>query len=352
MILCDDERRMPSAVAEQPPMSEVDETSEQPKASPIYWVLSLGIAAVLLYYSLRGVDWSGVWTSLKRADPVGISAALGIMSIALVLRAMRWRVLLSTECEISRPDVFWATAAGYLGNNFLPARAGELVRTVMISRRTGLTKTFVLTTALGERVVDALALITIGAVVLLMLPTNPGWLSEAAQPLAIAGIVGVLAISLFPLFQTLWERVLRALPIPARYRERAEHLLHHGLQGLKSFHNPRRLAKYLVYTAAIWFLDGSIVVVGAQAIGITIAYPIAFLLIVGLGLSSALPSTPGYVGIYQFVAVQVLTPFGFTQNDAIAFILLFQGMTYVVFLLWGSLGLWSNSRTPAAAITA
>lgn len=333
-------------------MSEQSESTSRPKASPIYWVISLGLAAVLLYYSLRGVDWSGVLGSLKRANPTGIAFALAIMSLALILRAMRWRVLLSTAQAIPRPDVFWATAAGYLGNNFLPARAGELVRTVMISRRTGLTKTFVLTTALSERVVDALALITIGAVVLLMLPTNPGWLADAAQPLAIAGIIGVIAISMFPLFQPLWERILRKIPIPERFRERAEHLLHHGLQGLKSFHNGRRLFKYLVYTAVIWFLDGSIVVVGAQAIGITIPYPIAFLLIVGLGLSSALPSTPGYVGIYQFVAVQVLTPFGFTQSDAIAFILLFQGMTYVVFLLWGSIGLWSNSRTAVPAAIA
>lgn len=326
-------------------MPEAAETITRPKPSPIYWVVSLAIAAVLLYYSLRGVDWPGVWEALRSADPLGVCAALSIMSFALLLRALRWRVLLSTQRNIPLVDVFWATAAGYLGNNFLPARAGELVRTVMISRRTGLSKTFVLTTALIERIVDALALITIGSVVLLILPTNPGWLADAAQPLAIAGIAGVIVLILLPLFQSAWERLLKRVPIPERFRERAEHFLHEGLQGLKSFHDRRRLAKYLTLTSVIWFLDGSIVVVGADAIGIAIPYTVAFLLIVGLGLSSALPSTPGSVGIYQFVAVKVLTPFGFSQSDAIAFILLFQGMTYVVFILWGSLGLWAGSKT-------
>lgn len=333
-------------------MSEAAESTNPSRPSPIYWVVSLALAGGLLYYSLRGVDWLTVWEVLKGANPPGIAAALGIMSMALLLRSLRWRVLLSTERQMPASDVFWATAAGYLGNNFLPARAGEFVRTLMISRRTGLSKTFVLTTALCERVVDALALISIASVVLLVLPEeNPGWLSDAAEPLAAVGIAGVIVLSLFPLFERFWERLLARLPIPLRFRERAEHFLRQGTQGLRSFHDRSRLARYLLLTAVIWFLDGAIVVVGAKAIDMTIPLPIAFLLIAGLGLSSALPSTPGYVGIYQFVAVSILTPFGFTQNAAIAFILLFQAMTYVVYLTWGALGLWIGSKAPALAVS-
>jgi uncharacterized protein (TIRG00374 family) len=325
-------------------MTEVAESPAQSRPSPIYWIVSLALAAVLLYYSLRGVDWATVWEVLKGADPPGIAAALAIMSFALFLRSLRWRVLLSTEKRMPVSDVFWATAAGYLGNNFLPARAGEFVRTLMISRRTGLSKTFVLTTALCERVVDALALITIASAVLLILPENPGSLSEAVEPLAIAGIAGVIVLSLFPLFEPFWERVLARLPIPERFRERAEHFLRQGVQGLRSFHDRARLAKYLLLTAVIWFLDGAIVVVGSNAIDVSIPLTVAFLLLAGLGLSSALPSTPGYVGIYQFVAVTILTPFNFTQESAIAFILLFQAMTYIAFLFWGTIGIWISSR--------
>jgi uncharacterized membrane protein YbhN (UPF0104 family) len=71
---------------------------------------------------------------------------------------------------------------------------------------------------------------------------------------------------------------------------------------------------------------------------------VAFLLMAGLGLGSALPSTPGYVGIYQFVAVRVLTPFGFSRTDAIAYILVAQALSYVVIGLWGSVGLWHYRR--------
>jgi len=72
--------------------------------------------------------------------------------------------------------------------------------------------------------------------------------------------------------------------------------------------------------------------------------PAAFLLIASLGLGSALPSTPGYVGIYQFVAVTVLGPFGFSRTDAIAYILNVQALGYVVIGVWGSIGILRYRR--------
>src|SRR5438552_445599 len=136
-------------------MPEPNEKIETPRPRAIYWVVSLGLAAIFLYYSLRGIDWGGVWCTLKTARPGVVILAFGIMSIALFIRSFRWRVLLSSQQRVSVPLAFWATAAGYLGNNVLPARAGEVVRTLMISRRSGMSKAFVLTTALSERVVDA-----------------------------------------------------------------------------------------------------------------------------------------------------------------------------------------------------
>jgi hypothetical protein len=67
-------------------------------------------------------------------------------------------------------------------------------------------------------------------------------------------------------------------------------------------------------------------------------------LITGLGLGSALPSTPGYVGIYQFVAVSVLVPFGFSRTDAIAYILLAQALQYVIITALGLIGFWQYRR--------
>ncbi len=326
-------------------MPEPNESSSTPRPRAIYWVLSLALAGVLLYYSLRGIEWQRVWSIMRGAQLPVLGLAAVIMSMSLFLRAVRWRVLLSADTRVPIPLAFWATAAGYLGNNVLPARAGEVIRTLMISRRTGMSKAYVLTTALSERVVDAIALITISATVLLTLREKPGWLADAARPFALIGFAGVLAIALLPAFEAFWFRSLTFMPIPRGLRDKVEHGLRQGLSGIRSFHDGGRLSRFLLLTAVIWCLDGITTVVGARSIGIPISLPVAFLLVAALGLGSALPSTPGYVGIFQFVAVSVLTPFGFSRTDAIAYILLFQAMSYAVILFWGLLGLAQQRKS-------
>jgi glycosyltransferase 2 family protein len=307
-------------------------------------VVAVCLAVVLLYLSLRGIEWRRVGQILASARIPYLVLCCVLSLSALFLRSFRWRVLLSSEGQVSVPAAFWATAAGYFGNNFLPARAGEVVRTVMISTRSNLSKAFVLTTALCERLADAIALVTISAVVLLTIPFRPGWLADAAKPFAVAGALGVVALAVLPYLESVSKVLLKAVPLPGSLHDRLQHLIEHSLRGIRSFHHAGRLSAFLGLTAVIWCSDAVTTIVGARALGLSISLPVAFLLIAGLGLGSALPSTPGYVGIYQFVAVNVLTPFGISRTDAIAYILFFQALNYVVIGLWGSVALWRHRR--------
>jgi len=309
------------------------------------------IAAALLFYSLRGVDWSEVGALFKRASPWPLLLASGIASTTLFLRALRWRILLVAGGEVTVPTAFWATAAGYLGNNFLPARAGEIVRTAIISAQTRLPAAFVLATALAERIADAVALILITAIVLLIVPAPPGWMRGAARSAAFIGLLGAGGIAVLPFLHPLARDVVARLPLSAQTRARLITAAEHALDGLRTFHDAGRIAAFVGVTVVIWYLDALGSVLAASALGLTMSLPLAFLLIAGLSVGSALPSTPGYVGIYQFVAVTVLTPFGFSRSDAIAFILLAQAMMYVVIGAWGGVAILRvrPQRRPLAA---
>ena len=313
-----------------------------PPSNSRFKIISLlaafALAAVLLYYSLRGIEWRQAGKLIAGAN-LGLLALVAIvMTVAIFLRAVRWRILLTAEGPVSVPAAFWATSAGYFGNNFLPARAGELVRTFMISSRCGLNSTYVLTTALSERVADAIALVVISALVLLTLPEQPGWLAGAAKPFAFLGLAGAMVIAVLPRLESLIRKMLRRAPVSVNVQRKVVGLVEHGLRGLRVFHDARRVLPFLGLTIVIWTLDASWTVMAGAALGLTIPLPVAFLLIAGLGLGSALPSTPGYVGIYQFVAVKVLVPFGFSKTDAIAYILLAQAMQYAVIGVWGAFG--------------
>lgn len=306
------------------------------------------LAATLLYFSLRGIDWREVARIVAGASAWRLLAVMGIASATVFLRACRWRVLLNAAGDVSLPSAFWATTAGYFGNNFLPARAGELVRTFMISSRSNLDASYVLATALAERVADAVVLVSIAAAILLTIPAPPGWLAGAIRPFAVLALIGAGGIALLPLMGRHAPGLIARLPMPQSLRPKLVAAAESGLSGLRAFHHAGRLSTFAALTAVIWTLDAVGVVVGASALGLDLSLRLAFLLLAGLGLGSALPSTPGYVGIYQFVAVSVLTPFGFSRNDAIAYILVAQALNYAVIGFWGSLGILRYRRARAS----
>jgi uncharacterized membrane protein YbhN (UPF0104 family) len=117
--------------------------------------------------------------------------------------------------------------------------------------------------------------------------------------------------------------------------------------GLRAFHDAGRLLNFTLLTVLIWATDAAVMMVSSRAFDIHMTFPVAMLLLAGLGLGSALPATPGYVGIYQFVAVTVLPPFGIDRNTAMAFIIVAQAVGYAVVLVLGLLGLYRIRRAKA-----
>jgi uncharacterized protein (TIRG00374 family) len=312
-------------------------------------VIAAGLAAALLYYSLRGVDWRILSDIVGGAEPGALVLGALLGTVSLFVRAWRWRILLRAGGPISLTAAFFATAAGAFGNNFLPARAGELVRTYMISSRSTLHGSFVLATALAERVADAIALALISAAILLAMPDPPGWLAAAALPFAAVALMGALAIILLPLLGPAARAIVRRAPLPARLQPRLASAVDNALGGIRAFHHPGRLAAFVVVTIALWITDGVGGVIVARALGLHLTLAVSLLLIAGLGVATALPSTPGYIGIYQFVAVTMLMPFGFTRTDAIAFILVVQALNYGVIAGWGVFGWVGYRRSRSSA---
>src|SRR4051794_36151361 len=83
-------------------------------------VIAAPLAAVLLYYSFRGIDWEHAARLVAGASFPRLLLTTGIATLTLFLRAARWRILLNAQGHVAVPTAFWATAAGYFGNNFLP----------------------------------------------------------------------------------------------------------------------------------------------------------------------------------------------------------------------------------------
>jgi hypothetical protein len=298
----------------------------------LFLALMSALAALLLYLSLRGIQWkvvSQTVTSIS-AGYAALAVALGL--VPMLLRGYRWRILLQAEGPVSYGTTFWAIAAGYFGNNFLPARGGELVRSYIVQSRSNLTVSYVLATALSERAADAVALVTFGVVAMGFLPQVQVWMKLVRVSFLLVGVAGLVGLTLVPRLEGVLTGMLQRWP-------QLQSLLRQSLLGICSFHDGRRLLQFALLTVAIWCIDAAATSLLAYSLAIAMPVRISMLLIVALSVASAVPSTPGYVGVYQFVAVMVLQPFGITPSVAIAFMLVSQVITYAVTTLLGTLAI-------------
>jgi hypothetical protein len=301
---------------------------------------------VLLVVALWGVDWQEMIATLRHGQARYTLPAFIVLSISFLMRGLRWWVMLQSEQPVSPRTTFWGTAVGYLGNTLLPARAGEIIRSVMVAMRTGINTSYVFATALTERLMDAVFLVLLSLGALLFMPALPPWLLVAVQIFTALGLIGLAVLFLAPRLAMVGTTLINTLPLAAGIRQRLSDVFAQFCLGLQALLHPGRALMFVVLTIVIWLLDAMFAILIALMLGYTMTVPEALLLLAGLGLGSAAPSTPGYVGIYQFVAVSILPLFGWSQAAAVAYILTYQFVTLAVVLVWGFLGMGQLGLSP------
>jgi glycosyltransferase 2 family protein len=318
---------------------------ENTKRTSFVLAVTFLLAAILLFLALRGLDWYRFFQTLRNVRYAWMPLVFAWSSLLYFIRAARWRILLQAEKPVQQRDVFWANMAGYLCNNLLPARAGELVRAAYLGAKTQISASFILATGLAERLMDLVALVLLGSFALSTSGLVSPLLQKALLMMSGIGIIGLIFMLILPRFSSLLEKSLTLLPLKDEtLKMRVNDLLHQFLHGLQALIDIRRASGFGLLTALIWLMDGLGIVFTGYILNIHITLLQAFVLLAGLGLSSAIPSTPGYVGVYQFVAVTVLGAFEIQSATALALILFAQISNWLVIGGWGLAALAQFSR--------
>src|SRR5262245_4476115 len=131
------------------------------RSPSILWlILTLLLAALCLWFAFRKVDWAEMLMIGSQARLEYLLLAAVMLTISFWLRGIRWGLLLNSGLAHSL-TMFWGIAVGYLGNAFLPARAGEVIRAMFVGGRLSISRSYVLATAIVERVIDVAVLVIV-----------------------------------------------------------------------------------------------------------------------------------------------------------------------------------------------
>lgn len=303
------------------------------------------ISGGALYLAFRGAQLDQVGAALSTAHYGYALAALAIIAVSTYVRGLRWSTLLQGRLSPTRG--FWLFNTGFLFNNVLPFRLGELVRVYLASRLPALRFAEVLSSIVVERLIDMMSVVAILAV-LLQIPALaiPPELRAAGMVMLAGALVGIVALFLAARFPA-WvlrtsQRILERLPLPERLSvEGIVGQIEPFMDGLVALRDFRTFILALAYSALAWLMSGVSAWVllfafddfGSPGLGI------GFLAIVGAGLGIAVPSLPGAVGPFEAAVKLALVAVGFGGGLALSYALVLHAINYATTTVLGALGL-------------
>ena len=291
-----------------------------------HWRFWLGLftSLVFLWLAFRGQNLGQIRDLLAAADYRYLAPAVLIYFAGVVFRTARWRVLLRPVKTLSAPTLFPIVVIGYMANNLLPARTGELVRAYVLSVREGVSKSTSLATIAIERIFDGLTMILFVLVASLLIRLNEQMqaltiLATAIFSVLLLGLVGYAASRRFQRF------VLAPLYrfLPTRIAGRLEAVATAFIEGLASLRSGPAVLMVIATSILAWLSEAGMYLIVATAFNLEMTWSVALLTTAIANLFTLLPSSPGYVGIFEAGVLAVLVGLlAYPEAQALSYALL------------------------------
>lgn len=280
-------------------------------------VISLALLAFLLWT----VDLREVGRQVQQTQWGWTLLGAALAPLGLWIRARRWGYLFPPHSK--PPALVPAIMIGYMANNILPLRAGEIVRVYVVARRWGRGFWTALATLVVERVLDSVVLILILGLLMLLIPV-PVVLRWAATMLLAVDVLAVAALGLLAARPTACEGVLRR--VTRRWpglADRGIHVFQRFVAGLDGIRTPHHLLPLALWTVAVWLAPAAAAWVTFRAMHLDLSWTAAWTVLAFVGIGISIPSAPGYVGVFHYAVVLALEIFDVSRPAALGYALVF-----------------------------
>lgn len=272
-------------------------------------VIGLAISLVCGYFAVRGVEWSAVWTAFQKMQFLVLIPAIGCLAVMLLVRAYRWQRFVEPLQPVPFAPFLSATLIGFMANDVLPLRAGELIRVYALARLASVRISTALATVVLERVWDTVGVSILLVVLLLNFPI-PTWLAQVTLVI-FAG--SILALVMGWILARRGEAGLTWLP--PRIAAIAGHFIH----GFSALRSPSLVVWAFVLSVLIWASLVTFYWILLRACGFSLPVTASLMVTVLTVFAAALPAAPGYVGTFQYATVLALSFFSIPKEEALGF---------------------------------
>ena len=307
--------------------------------------LGLIISAIFLWLAFRKVDFTLVWQRLRTANLAYVALGIVAYFLALFIRTWRWKVLLLPMKRISLLRLFPVLSAGYMANNIYPARAGDLLRTVLLRKKEEVPISASLATIIVEHLFDGIAILALVLLNLRQLTNfapNSQWVGIIETSASWVGLIFGLILLVFVSMVLLPEKMHRFTTwvinhlVPAKLREPVGGIIEKFTVGLRVLRSPLQSLLVMLQSVMIWVVEAGLYWGVMKAMGLQLSFQ-SLLMVVGIvNLVLLVPAAPGGLGTFDAATKSMMELFGVSPENALSYALLLRVALWLPVTLLGA----------------
>lgn len=298
-------------------------------------LIGCAISALFIWFIAVNINWSETLNTLKNVQGWSLIAIFGLLFLFFILKAIRWSFILRPVSHKTPVQLFPVMMAGVMLNAAFSVLVGEILRSIMLGKQFRISKSSILATIFVERLFDIFTLLLMLAVSVLF--------TKLEYPIVRLVILFGLAVMLIliVLLIVLWKASsLRAFEhmtrwLPEKIREIGIKRITLAIEGLGAFSKPKLMGGIFLFSLLLWFTMAVTNFVAIKSVGINVPFSAGIFVMVINAFALVLPSSPGYLGIFEFGYIVGLEAYGINASDALAAALVFHFIYLVTVAIIG-----------------
>ena len=344
----------------------------------VIFIVGIIISFVCTWLFARNIEWGVLVTSLKEVNCFYIVSAILITFIMYALRAIRWQSIMSPIKKISFINMLSAISIGYMANNILPARAGEIIRPAMIGKKENIRITSTLTTVVLERIFELLGLLAFAVVILMLIPSTnqdaqtnsivfydvtgtaeadniyhnsqngkTDFIDTLKRWIGVFAGTGIATIILLSLFIIIPKRITSVSHkifsvFPCKIKRKLMVLLDSFISGLQILGNKKHVVWISFLTIIIWIFAGLYIYMVSVSFNLNLSFTGACFVAICLAFAVALPQAPGYIGLFHLATQKALEVFNIETVASQSYAISLWAISIIPITIVGILFLWKE----------
>jgi hypothetical protein len=306
--------------------------------SRLRFIIAVVVSFVFLGLALQGQKLADVWDALARANYIWIVPGILTYFLAVCARTWRWHYLLRPIKSVPLRELFPIVTIGYMGNNIYPARAGEVLRSYVLKKHSGVSVSASLATVVIERLFDGVVMLLFVFVSLPRLEMMPDWLR---QIVLLGSVVFFTALIVFFVLAAKPERVqslyrwLIEKIFPIKFQGRVHGFADRFMVGLSALRRERDVLMIFFTSLVIWLLETVKYWFVMHAFPFEVSFYALLMMNGVVNLATTIPALPGHVGTFDAPGIAILTAYGVDKPIATGYTLVLHAALWLPITVLG-----------------